>query len=239
VQNACVHRPDIDPIPDISRLAGVLADPARARMLCLLMSGQALTASELGRAASLSPQAASHHLARMLDADVLAVVPQGRHRYYRLASAELAHAVEALTAAARARDDHAPHFVPSTPASLRAARTCYNHLAGRLGVALFDAMLEAGLYAWKDPAQLEVTAEGWRWFDNSLQIRREQVSNGTLSACLDWSERRSHAAGTCATALLAALLERGWLRRGTGRQLLLTPGGRTGLAAVLPALHLD
>ncbi|GAB3646916.1 ArsR/SmtB family transcription factor [Ramlibacter alkalitolerans] len=230
---------EIDTIPDVSRLAGLLADPARARMLCLLMTGRALTATELARAASLSPQAASHHLARMLDARVLAMLPQGRHRYYRLASPEFAHAVEALTAAARASDEQAPHFVPSTPEPLRAARSCYNHLAGRLGVALFEAMLQQGLYAWTGPARAEVTPQGWRWLHESLGIPEHGACSGGVRACLDWSERRSHAAGPCATAMLQALLERGWLRRGAGRQLLLTPPGRAGLRAVLPSLQLE
>lgn len=234
-----MQRPEPDLIPDISRLATLLADPTRARMISALMSGQAVTATELARAGASTPQAASHHLAKMLSGRVVEVVQQGRHRYYRLASTEVAAAVEALTVAAHVGDTQVGKFVPSTPQRLKEARTCYNHLAGRLGVALFEALMHDQLCAWSGPDGLELTPAGWDWLLQTLQVRRSDLRDGALKPCLDWSERRHHASGPCATAMLGAMLQKAWLRRGDGRQLHLTEVGRRDLAQALPSLRMS
>ena len=236
-----MHGAELSQIPDISRLASHLADPGRARMLCQLMAGQALTASELALGAGLTPQAASNHLARLLDAHIVSVIKQGRHRYYALAADTVAQALETLTAAALALDERSPRFRPRTPPSLRQGRTCYRHLAGRLGVSLLEAMVAAGHWRWREGA-LAVTGQGWRWLEVTLVIDASDLrSSGasSLRPCLDWSERRYHAAGPCATAMMAAMTAKDWLVCGPGRRASLTPAGRAALTRELPALRLD
>ena len=233
---------ETDSIPDISRIASLLADPGRARMLCMLMPGLAMTASELARGAALTPQAASNHLARLLDAHLLSVLQQGRHRYYALSSTEVAHAIEALTAAAVATDEKRTHFVPNTPPELRAGRTCYNHLAGRIGVALFDAMLEHGYWRRKADQSIEISEDGWVWLKRELSLERDDMSRGRsplLRTCLDWSERRYHGAGTLPSNMLAAMVGKGWLARGPGRKAMLTAAGRKAIVMALPSIKLD
>lgn len=223
-------RPDL---PDISQLAALLADAGRARMLQCLLGGRRLPASELALLAGLSAQSASNHLARLLQGGVIRVQPQGRHRYYELAGPAIAHAVEALTAAV------APAISPRVKGSpaLMQARSCYDHLAGRLGVAVTDALLQEG-HLRREAQGLALTDGGGAWFRRALDIDAASLPGGRrplLRPCLDWSERRDHLAGALGAALLQALLARGWLRRqAQGRALTVDADGLRQLRGLLP-----
>jgi DNA-binding transcriptional ArsR family regulator len=214
----------------IAGVAALIADPARANMLSALMAGIGLTAGELARAAGVTAQTASGHLARLVDAQVVDVEKSGRHRYYRLVSPEIAQTVELLSVAATGgpRRYHRPG--PKDEA-LRRARTCYDHIAGRLGIALADAMQARAHVEIADGAA-SVTAEGpvfLREFGAEISDSRRPLCR----ACLDWSERRPHLAGRVGTALLERLLTLGWIERVPGsRALTVTAMGEAGLEAV-------
>ena len=138
--------------PRLARVAAMVADPARSRMLAYLLSGECASASELAKAASVTPATASGHLAQLLEARFVACEPRGRHRYYRLADADVAHALEALAVVAE-RGEHEQQWASPERARLRDARCCYGHLAGRLGTRLFDGLMAAdGLYQQNDGA---------------------------------------------------------------------------------------
>jgi len=215
--------------------AALIADPARASILMALMDGRAHPASTLAYAANLSPQAASNHLAKLLDGGMVLVETEGRHRYYRLARPEIAAAVEALQALApriRAIDE------PRSPEArrLRAARTCYDHLAGQLGVAIAQAMEARGLLA--APANepggklYRLTEAGATWFAELGVAPPAAGYRGKPAArrCLDWTERCHHLAGPLGTALFRRLVQLGWVARAPGsRAVAVTPTGVEGL----------
>jgi len=215
--------------------AALIADPARASILMALMDGRAHPASTLAYAANLSPQAASNHLARLLDGGMVLVETEGRHRYYRLARPEIAAALEALQALAprvRAIDE------PRSPEArrLRAARSCYDHLAGRLGVAIAQAMEARGLLSTpaNEPAGklYGLTEAGTKWFAELGIAPPPAGHRGKPAArrCLDWTERRHHLAGPLGAALLRRLVELGWVVRAPGsRAVTVTPAGAEGL----------
>ena len=198
-----------------TQLAGVaaaIAEPARARMLCLLMDGHARTSTELAAAAQVGAPTASAHLARLREEQLVSVVAQGKHRYYRLASAEVAAALEALLrVAGLAR----PAFVPTTPDRLRHARSCYDHLAGSVAVALHAHMAEQGwllddasaanAYTLSDDGAAALEALG-------LDLAAVRKSRRRFAcSCLDWSERRPHVGGALGAALLALMVRRAWV----------------------------
>jgi DNA-binding transcriptional ArsR family regulator len=222
--------------PRLARIAALVADATRARMLSYLLGGELASASELARCASVSAATASGHLAKLLDAELVACEPRGRHRYYRLADAEVAHALEALALVAE-RSSHADTWARPERARLRAARCCYGHLAGQAGVALMDHLQREGWLAPAGPA-FALTAAGAQalngWGLDGETWRARLASPGQRRqayGCLDWSERRDHLAGPLASALLAHFIERGWLRRRPGeRALAATPTGRQALA---------
>jgi DNA-binding transcriptional ArsR family regulator len=227
--------------PRLARMASLVADTSRARMLCYLLGGEMASAGELARAASVSAATASAHLAKLVDAGLLASEPRGRHRYYRLADADVAHALEALAMVAE-RGTHARSWASPARARLRFARCCYGHLAGRIGVALLQAMVEQGWLASAGDNGYALTASGAEaldalGLDGVLWQRRTAAgAAGMAYGCLDWSERRDHLAGNLAHALLDHFVERDWLRRQAGdRALRLTPTGRQALGAWLPA----
>jgi len=215
--------------------AALIADPARAAILMALMDGRAHPASTLAYAANLSPQAASNHLAKLLDGGMVLVEAEGRHRYYRLARPEIAAALEALQALAprvRAIDE------PRSPEArrLRAARTCYDHLAGRLGVAIAQAMEARGLLSApaNEPAGklYGLTEAGARWFEEfGVDLPAAMPRHRPPARrCLDWTERRHHLAGPLGAALLKRLLALGWVIRNPGnRAVTVTPAGAEGL----------
>lgn len=214
---------------NIALPAALIADPARAAMLMALFDGRAQPASTLAYIAGVSPQAASNHLAKLLDGGMVAVEIEGRHRYYRLAKPEIAAALEALAGVSpRIPALHPP--LTAEAKRLRAARSCYDHLAGRLGVAITDALLAHGfLVLDDDPKRFAVNGTGKRWFAE-LGIDIEALKPGRYGVarrCLDWTERRHHIAGPLGARLLKLLLELGWLRRkGIGRCLEVTDAGR-------------
>lgn len=211
--------------------AALIGDPARAAILLALFDGRALPATQLAWAAGVSPQAASNHLARLADGGLVAVTRQGRHRYYRLASAEVAQALEALSRLAPTPKPLAPPLSPKAR-RLREARTCYDHLAGRLGVALADAFEREGLIAADGPERYRLTAQGeQRLAELGVDLAGLKTGRrGQARPCLDWTERRRHLAGPLAARLLARLFELGWLERGReSRAAVLTPVGRAGL----------
>ena len=212
----------------IAATAALLGDPARANMLAALMDGRALTAKELAYAAHVTPQTASGHLAKLSDGGLLAAEKQGRHRYFRLASPLVGHMLEGVMAVA------GPD--PARPTSwrggeaLRTARTCYDHLAGRLAVALTDALTERGHVA-LGPDGGEVTEEGQRFLDG-FGAAPAPARRVYCRPCLDWSERRPHLAGSVGAALACRCFDLGWLaRRRDTRAVAITDAGRAGFRA--------
>lgn len=218
----------------IARIAGMIVEPARTAMLIELMDGRALTAAELARVARITPQRGSSHLAQLVDADLLRVTTAGRHRYYRLASPDIAHMLESIMqVAARADGGDRPRVVVGPKeASLRAARTCYDHLAGRLGVAITRRLtLDGGLVLEEDTGYL--TAAG-RAAIARLGIELPAAGATTPRAaavfcrpCLDWSERRFHLAGRLGARICSHCFEQGWVRRRqASRAIDITPRGQ-------------
>jgi DNA-binding transcriptional ArsR family regulator len=207
----------------MAEISALLGDPARAAMLGALMDGRALTAGELARASGITAQTASAHLARLTGAGLLAAEKQGRHRYHRLASPEVARMIEGIMRVATALR---PVATGPRDAGLRAGRTCYDHLAGRLGVALADALVEGG--------QIELAHDGGLVTEKGVALlQRLGIAPGTARRpvcrpCLDWSERRPHIAGQLGAPLCAHCFGQGWVRRVEGtRAVTVTPhGGR-------------
>lgn len=218
---------------EFAEIAALAGDPGRAGMLHALMDGRALTASELARVAGITPQTASVHLARMAEAGLLSVVKQGRHRYHRLASATVARMMESIMeVASGAATKRQPLSVGPRDAALRAARTCYDHLAGRLSVALADALVTGGQVELSDDAGL-VTEAGIELFgrvgidiDALIELSGKRSTRVLCRPCLDWSERRPHIAGAVGAALCAHSLTKNWIRRVDGtRAVTITPKG--------------
>ena len=211
----------------IAEVAALIGDLARAAMLASLMDGRALSAAELAAAAGITPQTASSHLSRLTDAGLLSVQRQGRHRYHRLASPDVARMLEGIMQLASGLAPARPVVVGPRDAALRAARTCYDHLAGRLGVGIADALLAGG--------QVDFDAESGIVTDRGLALFRGlgiEPDTGKrrrvlCRPCLDWSERRPHLAGALGAALCAHCLDQGWIRRATAtRAVDITPLGR-------------
>jgi DNA-binding transcriptional ArsR family regulator len=224
-----------DPERQIARIAAAVGDAARSRMLYSLMSGHARTATELALVAEVTPATASAHLHRLKSEQLVRVVAQGKHRYYSLDNERVADVLESLTVlAGRSRQD----FVPNTPDRLRAARTCYDHLAGTLGVALHDGLFALGWLA-SDTADRDdytVTEKGdagLAALGIDVQAARQKRRRFAF-ACLDWSERRPHIGGAVGAALLHIALKKKWVApdRET-RAIRVTALGRRELAARL------
>jgi DNA-binding transcriptional ArsR family regulator len=217
-----------------TEVAALAGDPARAGMLHALIDGRALTASELARVAGVTPQTASGHLARLAVAGLLAVEKQGRHRYHRLASPAVAQMVEGIMQVASGLGATRPRLVVGPrDAALRAARTCYDHLAGRLGVALADALVDGGQIQLATDGGM-ATEAGIAFFSQiGIDLDSVMTRSGRRPArvlcrpCLDWSERRPHIAGTIGAALCAHSFERSWIHRNSGtRAVTITPKGQ-------------
>lgn len=207
----------------LATFAAALAEPSRSRMLCSLMDGHARTATELAAVAGVGAPTASAHIRKLRQLGLLAVAAQGRHRYFRLASPEVAHALEALMVAT---GHTSSRFVPNTPVHLRTARTCYDHVAGDLGVACHDRWMAMGWLV-ADGADYRLTACGEQGMA-ALGVQADRAGRRRFAyPCLDWSVRRPHLAGALATAWLQRCLELGWLRRQLdSRALTVTPKGR-------------
>lgn len=215
----------------LAQVAALVGDPARANMLVCLLSGRAQTASELAYVARVTPQTASEHLGKLVEAGVLAPASQqGRHRYYRLASAHVAEMLESIMVVAGTA---APGPRLSTwrgSEALRHARTCYDHLAGRLGVAIADTMCGRG-HLLLDHDGAEITTTGIA-FLHRLGVHTTLGSGRRFCRpCLDWSERRPHLAGRIGAALACRCFELGWIaRHPASRTVSVTAAGRAGFA---------
>jgi DNA-binding transcriptional ArsR family regulator len=213
----------------LAEVAALAGDTTRAAMLHALMDGRALTASELARVAQVTPQTASGHLARLVAGGMICMTQQGRHRYHRLASPTVARMIESIMQVAY----EAP--------AMRTARTCYDHLAGRLGVALADALVAGGHVELTADAGV-VTQAGLILFRGigmdvaALAAGRGKTSRVVCRPCLDWSERRPHIAGLLGAALCARSFEAGWIRRVAGtRAVVVTLTGRRVFTAAIGA----
>ncbi|MGQ2978354.1 MAG: ArsR/SmtB family transcription factor [Polaromonas sp.] len=218
--------------PDLARLAATVGDPRRIQMLALLMEGRALTAKELALGAGITPATATAHLRRLLDDGLVGSTSQGRHKYFRLASEQVAHLVESLMRVAPRRQPEPAHAEP-----IRQARYCYDHLAGSLGTGLLALLLRKG---WlvndsSDTAgkQLELTSKGSRAFTTlgmdleGARARRRQFA----CRCLDWSERRDHLGGALGAMLAEHLQAAHWIeRRKHSRVVVVTALGREQMA---------
>ena len=206
--------------PDIALVAALLGDPARANMLTALMSGRALTASELASEAGVTPQTASAHLARLQQGGLVAQRKQGRHRYYRLTGDDVAAVLEGLMGLAARTGHLRTRTGPKDPA-LRRARVCYDHLAGELGVVLFDTLARRDWIAVDD--ETVALTEAGRTFADDFGIDLAAIG-GTrrplCKACLDWSARRNHLAGALGAALLDRFYALGWARREPGSRIV-------------------
>lgn len=200
---------------DLSHAANLLGDPGRAAILLSLMGGVALPAGELATIANVAPQTASGHLAKLVDGRLLSVERQGRHRYYRLSSAEVADAIEALlvlTAQPHSRNRTADTCQASA-GTLGHARTCYAHLAGWLGVRIADALQERALLRPFDAKTYTVTPSGREWFEAlGVELPSSDLAQKRLARrCLDWTERRHHLAGTLGCAMYRRFYELEWM----------------------------
>lgn len=222
---------------DIAAVAAGIADPTRASMLDALLVGEALTAGELARAAAVAPSTASEHLRRLADVGLVEVVVAGRHRYHRLAGADVAAALEALALIAprRTRSTGTLRRVRAG-AALSYARTCYDHLAGVVGVALLDGLVAANRLAWCD-GQLRIGPGGESWLAE-LDVDVDRLRSGRrtlLRPCLDWTTRRPHLAGAVGAAITESALARRWVVRRTAghRAVRVTTAGRAAFREVL------
>lgn len=224
----------------LSRLAVAIAEPARARMLCCLMDGRAKTATELALVAGVGAPTASVHLARLKEQGLISVLAQGKHRYFQLAGAEVAAALEALLQLANVPQ---PRFKPTTPNRLRHARTCYDHMAGEVAVALHDALLQQGWLApsLADAGAYELSAAGAVALEQlGLDVAAIRKSRRRFAcACLDWSERKPHLGGALGAALLSMMLQRAWVERDfDSRALSLTRTGKAQFQRQFGNLHI-
>ena len=220
--------------PDISRIAALIGDPARANMLTGLMAGPALTAGELSAEAGITPQTASAHLAKLVEAGLLSAVAQGRHRYFTLATPEVARLIEALMGLATGTAHRPPTRRPGPKdESLRAARSCYHHLAGAAGVRLHDSLTHAGHLA-QDASGLHLTATGAAYLAG-LGLYLPAAPPARCRSCLDWSERRFHLGGTIGRAILQHMLAARWLHPiPASRAVRFTGPGQRLFAAAFP-----
>ncbi len=220
--------------PDIALLGSLIGDPARANMLTALMVGKALTASELAGEASITLQTASTHLKRLENGGLIRQRKQGRHRYFSLADDEVGSVLESMMGLAARKGHVRTRTGPKDPA-LRKARVCYNHLAGELGVRMFDSLVAQELI--KDDAQTVVVTDSGHGFFTRFGIDVETLMKARrplCASCLDWSARRSHLAGSLGTAILEHVFRLGWAKRQTGsRAVTFTADGEAAFHATL------
>jgi DNA-binding transcriptional ArsR family regulator len=221
---------------DIAAVAAAIADPTRATMLDALLAGEALTAGELARIAAVAPSTASEHLRRLAGSGLVEVVRVGRHRYHRLGGPDVAAALEALAAIAPPRTRRTPTLRRvRADAALTYARTCYDHFAGTVGVALLDSLVDTCRLAWDDDS-LRFGADA-AWLE-TLDIDVDALRSGRrplLRSCLDWTTRRPHLAGALGAAIVESTMARGWVVRRTPghRAVRITPAGRAAFRELL------
>jgi DNA-binding transcriptional ArsR family regulator len=227
VHNLLLIQEPMNTHPDVAAVAALIAEPVRASMLSALLGDVALPAGELARLAKITPQTASTHLAKLVDGNLLRVTTLGRHRYFRLKDKNVALALESLALIAPPSRTNSLNDSLEKKA-LQQARTCYDHLAGALGVSLTEALTDKGLIEHYGEAY-EITPVGKNWFHSfgidCLQL--QQKRRAFARACLDWSERKPHIAGTLGAAVLERLLALKWIVRVHGsRAVKVTDLGR-------------
>jgi DNA-binding transcriptional ArsR family regulator len=217
---------------DLAEVGALVGDPARANILAALMDGRALTASELAYVAGVAPQTASGHLAKLAGANLLALTKQGRNRYYRLASPAVGHMLEGILAVAALHLPPRRRTVSRIDEEMRTARTCYDHIAGRLGVGIADALAAEGHVVLGEDGG-EVTPDGAA-FLAVLGVdlaARKGSTRAYCRSCLDWSERRPHIAGLLGASMCRRFLDLGWVeRRRDTRALTISAAGKSGFA---------
>lgn len=206
--------------PDISRIAALIGDPARANILTALMSGKALTATELASEAGVTVQTTSSHLAKLEGAAMISCRKSGRHKYFTLGSDDVGHALEALMGLA-AGTGHLRTRTGPKDAALREARVCYNHLAGAKGIALYQGLLTRGVIV-EVGDDVDLTDAGADWLQgfgvNLEGLKRSKTP--LCRSCLDWSARQTHLAGSVGRALLTQMQEKGWAERIEGTRIV-------------------
>lgn len=221
--------------PDISQIGALIGDPARANILVALMDGRALTATELAGIAGVTAQTASTHLGKLEAGGLIRPQKQGRHKYFSLAGPTVGQLIESLSIFAAGRG-HLRHRPGPKDAAMRKARVCYDHLAGDLGVRMFDSLVGHNYLAF-DAGKIGLGADGERFVaDLGIDLSKLRASRRPLCrCCLDWSERRDHLAGSLGAAFLDTVLARGWARRDAGsRAIRFTPPGETAFLALFP-----
>ncbi|MBF2708118.1 helix-turn-helix transcriptional regulator [Flavobacterium soyangense] len=212
---------------EFKQIASLIGDPTRATIMWTLLDGKAFTATELAIVADTSAQNISMHLTKLIQAGLLSVESQGRHKYYKFSRKEIAYAIEAMASLLpQSTDKHDLHKASNS--AIRQCRTCYDHLAGKVGVAITDGLLHQKIIVDNDNV-LEVSLKGQKWF-SELGIDIEELKKkrrSFLRPCLDWSERRHHIAGSLATALLDKMLLADWIRRTkNSRAIIVTSKGQ-------------
>ncbi|TDO77541.1 DNA-binding transcriptional ArsR family regulator [Flavobacterium chryseum] len=206
------------------KTATLIGDPTRASILWTLLDGRAFTATELAVVAQTSPQSISMHLAKLLDANFLSVEKQGRHKYYRFSNKEVAYAVEAMANLVPKSEISSLKKTENYP-PIKFCRTCYDHLAGKIGVALTDSLLQQKIIV-ENENTFEISPQGEKWFSNfGIDIEEAQKQKRIfLKPCLDWSERRNHIAGSIGALLLNKMIKEDWLRKNTNSRAITITG---------------
>lgn len=206
--------------PDIALIGSLIGDPARANMLTALMSGKALTASELAAEAGVTIQTASSHLGKLEAAEMLRRRKQGRHRYFSLADDDVGNLLEAMMGLAAKRGLIRTRTGPKDPA-LRKARVCYNHLAGEFGVRMFDSLVDQNFLT-ESVEEVALTNAGKKFVGEfGIDLAQLQRARRPLcKSCLDWSARRTHLAGSLGTAFLQRFYKLGWAKRQDGSRIV-------------------
>lgn len=215
-------------------ISGLICEPTRAKMLWSLLDGRAYTASELAIAADISATAVSNHLSKLLDADIVKVEIQGRHRYYSFSKPEVAYVIESLANLASEKIVGKDKKIVATN-GVKFCRTCYDHLAGFVGVKVVEALEKNG-FVKKSQTAYTVTEKGWQWFAE-FDINKDEFTNNRRSLtrqCLDWSERRPHLAGQLGAVFLGKMLQKKWFKKVQfSREMVVTSKGREELFNLL------
>ena len=214
-------------VPHLEELGRLVGDSSRASMLSALMDGRAWTGRELATSANVTPPTASAHLQRLVSGGLVSALSQGRHCYYRIASRDVAAALESLLLLAPASAPRHP-TQRRIAADLAEARLCYDHLAGRLGVALAGALVSMGALTFED-STASLTPSGHALLQRlGIVVKADSARKPLCRPCIDWSERRPHLAGDAGSAIAAFALDRGWIVRKIGsRAVSIAPAGIT------------
>lgn len=225
--------------PNIAKVASLVSETSRAAILTTLLDDRFHTASELAYQAGIKQQTASFHLAKLAELNMVTIENQGRHRYYRLANAEIAQILESLLALSPPVEIKSLRQ-SSEMKALKSARTCYDHLAGRLGVELTKGLLHMG-YIMESEKEFMVTATGQHFFSD-FQIDIEQLKRKKRKfslKCIDWSERHFHLGGALGNAILERMLELNWIKRHpTSRAIIVTETGGKELKDTFPSMNI-